>query len=83
VWWDGEARRRFEPPATCVAVCMTKDMVGDNTGRAVESLKISTRDFDVAGGVEAAVAVVIKRVSRRIGYSITGMDDLFEKFLGV
>jgi hypothetical protein len=77
------ARGRFGSLSTCVTVSIVKDMVWENNGRAVESGKMLTRDFDVAGGVEVAVAVAIKRVSRRIGYSIARMDNFFKEILGV
>jgi hypothetical protein len=49
----------------------------------VESGRMSIRDFDVAGSVEVEVAVVIRTVSRKIGYSISSIDNFCREFLEV
>jgi hypothetical protein len=62
---------------------MAMDIVGVNAGMAVESGRMSIRDFDVAGSVEVEVAVVIRTVSRKIGYSISSIDNFCREFLEV
>jgi hypothetical protein len=82
-WCVGVARGTFGFPAVCATLGMAMDIVGVGAGMAVESGRMSIRDFDVAGSVEVGVAVVIRTVSRKIGYSISSIDNFCREFLEV